>query len=374
MAFSPVRASKEIALEYSRYLSSIFSLNDPVYQQQFSARLKEMPFSSGPYLEVTDAFESGKTVREMMEAGDLPANYDRLGFHLDRPLYKHQVDALFQISSGRNAVVSTGTGSGKTESFLFPITKHLVEEANAGTLGRGVRAMLIYPMNALANDQVERLRELLADFPEITFGCYTGQTAEKYDAALANYKQLNNGSLPLKNELISREQMKAYPPNILITNYAMLEYLMVRPDDSVFFSEAYADKWKYIVLDEAHVYRGSTGIEVAMLLRRLNTRLHRKDIQYILTSATLGGENDNDAVAAFAENLCNSRFTAGDVIRARRVKLTPPAVSKEPPAFFYKEVAAMIEGDKDPADILARIHDFDPNLPDDEMEALYQVI
>lgn len=136
-----------------------------------------------------------------MEAGDLPANYDRLGFHLDRPLYKHQVDALFQISSGRNAVVSTGTGSGKTESFLFPITKHLVEEANAGTLGRGVRAMLIYPMNALANDQVERLRELLADFPEITFGCYTGQTAEKYDAALANYKQLNNGSLPLKNEL-----------------------------------------------------------------------------------------------------------------------------------------------------------------------------
>ena len=198
-----------------------------------------MPFSSGPYLEVTDAFESGKTVREMMNAGNLPANYDRLGFHLDRPLYKHQVDALFQISYGRNAVVSTGTGSGKTESFLFPITKHLVEEANSGTLGRGVRAMLIYPMNALANDQVERLRELLANFPEITFGCYTGQTAEQYDAALVNYKQLNNGNLPLKNELISREQMKAYPPNILITNYAMLEYLMVRPDDSVFFSEAY---------------------------------------------------------------------------------------------------------------------------------------
>ena len=214
-------------------------MNDPVYQQQFSARLKEMPFSSGPYLEVTDAFESGKTVREMMNAGNLPANYDRLGFHLDRPLYKHQVDALFQISYGRNAVVSTGTGSGKTESFLFPITKHLVEEANSGTLGRGVRAMLIYPMNALANDQVERLRELLANFPEITFGCYTGQTAEQYDAALVNYKQLNNGNLPLKNELISREQMKAYPPNILITNYAMLEYLMVRPDDSVFFSEAY---------------------------------------------------------------------------------------------------------------------------------------
>ena len=374
MAFSPVKASKEIAFEYSRYLSSIFSLSDPVYQQQFAARLQEMPFSSGPFLEVTDAFESGQTVRELMDAGDLPEHFDRLGFHLDRPLYKHQIEALFQISSGCNAVVSTGTGSGKTESFLFPIAKELVKEANAGTLGCGVRAMLIYPMNALANDQVERLRELLKNFPEISFGCYTGQTPETYDAALANYKQLNNGQLPLKNELISREQMKAYPPNILITNYAMLEYLMVRPDDSVFFSEAYSAKWKYIVLDEAHVYRGSTGIEVAMLLRRLNTRLGKSDIQYILTSATLGGEDDNASVAAFAENLCNSSFLATDVIRAKRVKLSPPTVCCEPPSFFYQEIAAMIEGDKDPADILAKIHDYDPTLPDEEMEALYQVV
>ena len=374
MAFSPVKASKEIALEYTRYLSSIFSLSDPVYQKQFADSLHDMPFSAGPYLEVTDAFVSGKTVHELMASGDLPDNFDRLGFHLDRPLYKHQVDALFHISSGCNAVVSTGTGSGKTESFLLPITKHLVEESNAGTLGRGVRAMLIYPMNALANDQVERLRELLANFPEITFGCYTGQTAETYDAALANYKQLNNGNSPLKNELISREQMKAYPPNILITNYAMLEYLMVRPDDSVFFSEAYADKWKYIVLDEAHVYRGSTGIEVAMLLRRLKTRLQKKDIQYVLTSATLGGEDDNDAVASFAENLCNSRFRAADVIRAKRVKLSPPDSCKAPPVNFYKEIAALIEEDKDPADILAKIHEFVPNLPDAEMESLYQII
>lgn len=97
MAFSPVRASKEIALEYSRYLSSIFSLNDPIYQQQFEARLREMPFSSGPYLEVTDAFETGKTVHELMAAGELPKNYDRLGFRLDRPLYRHQVDALSLI-------------------------------------------------------------------------------------------------------------------------------------------------------------------------------------------------------------------------------------------------------------------------------------
>ena len=374
MAFSPVKASKEIAQQYSRYLSSIFSLSDPAYQKQFASQVRKMPFSAGPYLEVTDAFETGKTVRELMTSGELPPNYDRLRFHLDRPLYQHQIDALHQIASGNNAVVSTGTGSGKTESFLLPITKTLVEEANEGSLGCGVRAMLIYPMNALANDQVERLRDLFADFPEITFGCYTGQTPEHYSDALVNYRQLNNGEKPIKNELISREQMKAYPPNILITNYAMLEYLMVRPDDSVFFSGSNADKWKYIVLDEAHVYRGSTGIEVAMLLRRLSARLGKADIQYVLTSATLGGEEDNDAVAAFAKNLCNSRFTAKDVIRAKRVILNPPSQCEVPPENFYKEIASMIESDKDPEDILARLQEFYPNAPDEEMEALYQII
>ena len=374
MAFSPVKASKVIAQEYTRYLTSIFSLNDPEYEQQFRDCLEKMPFSSGPYLEVTDAFETGETVHELMAAGALPKNYDRLGFHLDRPLYMHQIDALKRISAGKNAVVSTGTGSGKTESFLFPVAKELVEEFNNGTLGKGVRAMFIYPMNALANDQVERLRALFADFPEITFGCYTGQTAEKYEAALANYKQLNQGAEPISNELISREQMKACPPNILITNYAMLEYLMVRPDDSVFFSSADKNCWKFIVLDEAHVYRGSTGIEVAMLLRRLNARLGKEDIQYILTSATLGGENDNDAVAAFASNLCNSPFCAEDVIRAKRVRLQAPGIIVEPPVNFYHEIAGMIESDRDSSDIAAKIHEFYPDFPDDEMESLYRVI
>jgi Distinct helicase family with a unique C-terminal domain including a metal-binding cysteine cluster len=108
---------------------------------------------------------------------------------------------------------------------------------------------------ALANDQIERLRGILGNYPEITYGCYTGQTKGQYSAALAEYKKLNNQEIPNKNELISREQMKETPPHILITNYAMLEYLMIRPDDNVFFDGQYADNWKYIILDEAHVYK-----------------------------------------------------------------------------------------------------------------------
>lgn len=374
MAFSPVKASKIIAAEYARYLSSIFSMNDADYQKQFLDELKEMPFSAGPYLEVTDAFQKGKSIDELMNCGELPTSFDRLAFHRTRPLYKHQMDALFHVSSGKNAVVSTGTGSGKTESFLYPIMKELVDEYNAGTLDSGVRAMLIYPMNALANDQVERLRELLASFPEITFGCYTGQTPESYESAISNYKRLNDNKNPIPNELISRSQMKDNPPNILITNYAMLEYLMVRPDDSVFFSGEYASKWKYIVLDEAHIYKGSTGIEVAMLLRRLNARLRKNDIQYILTSATLGGENDNEAVAEFAQNLCNSHFDAEDVIRAKRLSLKMPDDCNPPPVSFYQEIASMLDSEKDEGDILSKVHELCGIKSGNLMEVLYDII
>ena len=159
--------------------------------------------------------------------------------------------------------------------------------------------------------------QYLKDYPEITFGSYTGQTEEDYKIALQGYQNLNDGKMPLPNELICRKQMKQSPPHILVTNYAMLEYLMVRPDDDVFFRPQHTQYWKYIVLDEAHVYTGATGIEVSMLLRRLKARLGKPKIQYILTSATLGSEDDNESVAAFAENLCDSPFYAEDIIRSK---------------------------------------------------------
>jgi ATP-dependent helicase YprA (DUF1998 family) len=209
MAFSPVNASKDISQKYNRYLSTIFSLADPEYQRLFEQQLKQTPFAKGPFLEVTDAFEKGPTILELMERGELPPTFDLLGFHNSRPLYRHQADALRKISGGANAVVSTGTGSGKTESFLLPILRDLVAQSVAGQLGAGVRAMLIYPMNALANDQMERLRELLRDYPSITFGSYTGQTEEEYHKALTGYRSLNEGRDPIPNELICRQQMKA---------------------------------------------------------------------------------------------------------------------------------------------------------------------
>ena len=125
----------------------------------------------------------------------------------------------------------------------------------------------------------------------------------------------------------------------------MLEYLMLRPADNVFFDGKFAKNWKYIVLDEAHTYTGSTGIEVSMLLRRVVAKLHNPKLQYILTSATLGDENSNNEVVNFAENLCNATFYEQDIIRAQRIDLTQSSkgITNRFDKNFYNYIFALIE-------------------------------
>lgn len=372
MAFSPVIASEHITEKYMRYLNTIFSVDNEGYNKQLQALLKaKTTFAAGPYLDVTDSFEKGKSIEELVKEGILAESFCRIRIPLTRPLYKHQEIAIRKISAGNNLIVSTGTGSGKTESFLIPVLNHIIREYESGVLHSGVRALLIYPMNALANDQIERLRELLADFPEITFGCYTGQTKEKYTAALADYKELNDQREPLPNEFISREQMKAAPPHILVTNYAMLEYLMLRPGDTSLFNGGH---WKFIVLDEAHVYKGGSGIEVAMLLRRLKARVSSKDLQYILTSATLGDENSNKEVAEFGQNLCNSEFATDNIVRAYRILPRSSNETKQLSFDFYRDLAALFDRGTEDNDLLSYIDRIDAGNTGTVSERLFDII
>ena len=376
MSFSPVEASEHITEKYGRYLHTIFSIDNEIYNKQFQDQLSSMKLlATGPYLDVSDSFEKGLSIEELINKGVLAAGFRKIGMPTTRPLYKHQQVAIEKVLSGQNLIVSTGTGSGKTESFMIPVLNHIIREQEAGTLNKGVRALLIYPMNALANDQVERLRELLADYPEITYGSYTGQTKNKYSDALVEYKMLNENREPAKNELISRDQIKENPPHILITNYAMLEYLMVRPGDSIFFNDENAQKWKFIVLDEAHVYNGSSGIEVAMLLRRLKAKLQNDNINYILTSATLGDEKSNDEVAAFGENLCNSHFEVDNIVRAYRIKPEASHDRERLPVDFYNKIAGLIEEDyseKEINEALKECSDYNASLSYEEN--LYNII
>ena len=128
-------------------------------------------------------------------------------------------------------------------------------------------------MNALANDQMKRLRQVLAGYPHITFGRYTGDTEDDPKRARDAFGELNIGEPMLPNELLSRQEMRATPPHLLLTNYAMLEYLLLRPRDMDLFAAGEDSQWRFIVVDEAHVYDGSQGAEIAMLLRRVRDRV-----------------------------------------------------------------------------------------------------
>ena len=209
-------------------------------------------------------------------------------------------------------------------------------------------------MNALANDQMARLRELLAHEPRITFGRYTGETDEKTKDALVRYRKVYQRE-PLSNELISREQMRTTPPHLLLTNYAMLEYLLLRPTDNVFFDGPDAGAWRFVVVDEAHTYTGAKGIEMAMLLRRLKDRVVEGQAGRLLcmaTSATLGhGERDFPEVAHFASQLFGERFewetgdqAHQDVVAGIRVEVpTSPGDPWDAPPELYLRWAEIIK-------------------------------
>ncbi|MFN8017147.1 MAG: DEAD/DEAH box helicase [Acidimicrobiales bacterium] len=316
----PLGVSKEITDSYRRYLKTSFSFQDPQRQSELEhALLADQALANGPILQATAPYATGRSLAELIDEGVVSSELRRMkpeDFPIERPLYKHQEEAIRKLVGNRNLMVATGTGSGKTECFLLPAIHRLLAEKEAGTLGDpGIRVLLLYPMNALANDQLKRLRELLRAFPEITFGRYVGDTKPGTKKATDHHRAVF-GEEPLPNELVAREQMQANPPHILITNFAMLEYLLLRPADTAFFDGPTGKHWKMVVLDEVHVYDGAKGAELGMLLRRVRGRVHKGtqgQLQVVGTSATLGqGSEAVPELAKFGNKLFDEPFAPSD--------------------------------------------------------------
>ncbi len=326
---NPLHSADAITETYRRYLQSLIQprqekMADAISKAILSSVESGSGIVKGPFLEATPPYTTGKTINELIAEGVLSGEFSKLAsnsFPLDRPTYAHQEAAIRKVAQGRNVLIATGTGSGKTESFLLPIFNFLMREKERGELGPGVRALLLYPMNALANDQVKRIRELLSNYPEITFGRYTGETEQEPKAALDNYRKME-GKNPPPNELISRQQMQETPPNILLTNYAMLEYLLLRPEDHEIFNGPYSSNWKFIVADEAHTYDGAHGVEVSMLLRKLRERVDReRKILTIGTTATIGGSAEEKE--SFAKNFFGNDFSIPADVNEESDLVTP---------------------------------------------------
>ncbi|HCC34009.1 MAG TPA: hypothetical protein DEQ28_08985 [Clostridiales bacterium] len=341
-AANPAGLCAEVTDRYRRYLETTFHFRDRELREAFAKALRSENLTRGVYLQATPSFARTRSGSELMI--ELLGHRPDAGFLRaidgDRALYWHQEQAIRLSDGGRNVVVATGTGSGKTESFLLPILLHLYRQFEEGRLGPGVRALILYPMNALANDQRDRLGEicrvLAAENPPFrpTFGQYIGHTPEnKRDSWRHAEERL---SRRLDGELVLRQEMREKPPHILLTNYSMLEYLLIRPADSPLFDGGNAAEWSFLVLDEAHQYRGAKGMEMGLLLRRLKQRLREGGrtgpFRCFATSATLaGGAQEREMVSHFCSVLFGEAFGEDDVVLGRTEPMPPVATGRLTP-------------------------------------------
>lgn len=292
----------------------------------------------GPFVENLPDYEKGCSIQELVSSGLLSKAWSVLNSTesgqvlWQRPLHLHQSAA---IGRNENYLVATGTGSGKTEAFLYPLIDSLLRQGDF--VKPGVRAVLIYPLNALANDQMHRIARLLFNDlknPGITLGRFTGQISSKssrereesdliatptFQANFANSNQVS------KNWLLSRSEMLKSPPHILITNYAMLEHILLLPRNRALLEGA---KIQWLVLDEIHTYSGAQAIEVAFLLRKLKARLEipQGQIRCVGTSASLDPTRSED-LARFAEDLFGEPFPSGDAAVITATRKLHPALS-----------------------------------------------
>lgn len=316
------QAVRELVGEYRRFLRTSYRFLDDHLRRQFEAHLdRSEVIVRGPYVTLGRDFARGRSLSAIAQTGDLVPDLLRARWPFgDHQLYLHQEQSLAVGRQGRSFVVTTGTGSGKTEAFLLPVLDGILRRKAAGTAG--VQAILLYPMNALANDQLERLRRLLRGSElGLSFGLYTGDS----DQASQNLAEP-----PGDTERVGRQAIRKNPPDILLTNYKQLEFLLVRRDDRALFTRAL----RYLVLDEIHSYRGALATEIACLIRRLKAHagLAPGKLVAIGTSATVAARDDGAvSLARFASALFGEPVAPDSIIGEHHAERADENASWTPP-------------------------------------------
>jgi hypothetical protein len=285
---------KQVVEDYASYIQSFLNIADPAIRATVESKLAEGRLWPEPLLQFNPAYESAGTVEAVAAKGILhPAIPDILKGY---SLYKHQVDAIKLGTGDRDFIVTSGTGSGKSLTYIGTIFHDLLSHPSEG----GIRAVIVYPMNALINSQFEEFKRYQENYEKatgkafpISFGQYTGQEKEEV-----------------------RERMRENPPHVLLTNYMMLELLLTRTAERRIRDSVYAHL-KYLVFDELHTYRGRQGADVAMLIRRIQAQCARK-LVCIGTSATMASGDDPEQqkvqIAAVATVLFGRKFLVDQVV------------------------------------------------------------
>ncbi len=317
---NPIQFASQVNTRFLDYQLTAFPLTDPDLAAQARAMLRGMlgrsPLIQGPYISLSKSFRLGADLRDLAQAGIVHPALPGLAPY--PVLFAHQDETLRQVNAGKHCLIATGTGSGKTEAFLYPILDHCLRLRDEGA-PEGVVAVLVYPMNALAIDQLGRLRRMLVG-SGISFGMYVGTTATddedlqsvihlpadagpaEYEQQLRRYRDHERIIISPSEERLTEKGMVANPPRLLLTNVYQLELLLTRGKDLGLFIDA---PLKFLVFDEAHTYNGAIGAEVSCLIRRLRAFCDKSadDVICIGTSATvtdLSNEEGEQAAFQFA--------------------------------------------------------------------------
>lgn len=354
MALNPIVFTDKVVKSFLRYQLTTYALADERLNRQMRELLsldatRRSPLLRGPYVSLSRPFRQGASVDDLVAEGLLhPTLRQRIPAAITH-VYGHQEEAFRAIAAGRTTLVSTGTGSGKTECFLYPIVSRCFALRDEGA-PPGISAVIVYPMNALAEDQLMRLRGLLAG-TGVSFGMYVGKTPEHenevagvrlpagasradYEAKLAEARDKGTGETVYPaEEVCSREVMRTpgSQPRILLTNVKQLELLLTRQKDVELFAGARLD---FLVFDEAHTFTGAAGAETACLVRRLRAFCGRDEGETVCvaTSATIVDPGQPDAARAFASRFfgvaADSVATVGEAYQAEvwaGERFVPPA-------------------------------------------------
>ena len=278
--------------QYADYVRSFLTVRTPETRAFIDRYLEEGALWPEPLVQLNPSFQRGASIDQLVADGTLHKECGRIfkrnktdeSLGVEMFLHQHQEDAVRVARTGGSYVLTAGTGSGKSLAYFIPIVDHVLRHGS----GRGIKAIVVYPMNALANSQLGELEKFLhLGYPlgrgPVTFARYTGQETKE-----------------------QRERIRANPPDILLTNFVMLELMLTRPIEHKIVEAA--EGLEFLVLDELHTYRGRQGADVAMLVRRVRERCGAETMRCVGTSATIAGSGEREQRQAEVARVASRLF------------------------------------------------------------------
>lgn len=285
--------------DYKLYIDSFINIADSKILEKVKEEFNSGNLYPEPLIQFNPSFESGGKVEDLVDSGVLVKDFNDIFYDENKAswtIYKHQTDAIIKGNEGKGFIVTSGTGSGKSLTYISTIFNYLFKNPNKP----GVKAIIVYPLNALINSQ----EAALISFQEN----YNKRTGSNFPFSFAKYTGQE------KQE--DRDKIITNPPDILLTNYMMLELLMIRKADES-LRKSFLDNLDYLVFDELHVYKGRQGADVSLLNRRIKAAAQNKNIICIGTSATMATgtiEEQKNVVANVATRFFDSVFSPDNVI------------------------------------------------------------